>query len=98
MRIRIRVKQSDPYQSEKHDLDPYQSEKHDSDPYQSDKQDPDPYQNGLDPQHCSLPCVMSCSAVSGLAVYTASAAYLYLLCLSTRDTALFDGHVSYVLL
>ncbi len=53
VRIRIRIKQSDPdpYQIEKQDPDPYQSEKQDPDPYQSEKQDPDPYQKGLDPQH-----------------------------------------------
>ncbi len=45
VRIRFRIKQSDP--------DPCQNEKQDPDlgPYQSEKQDPDPYQKGLDPQH-----------------------------------------------
>jgi hypothetical protein len=41
-RIRIRIKQRDPYQIEKQDPDPYKGE----------KQDPDPHQKGLDPQHC----------------------------------------------
>ncbi len=45
VRIRIRIKQSDP--------DSYKMEKQDPDPYQSEKQDPDPYQKCLDPQHCS---------------------------------------------
>jgi hypothetical protein len=45
VRIRIRIKQSDP--------DPYQIEKQDTDkdPYQSEKQGPDPDQKGLDLQH-----------------------------------------------
>ncbi len=41
MRIRIRIKQSDPDQIEKQDPDRYQS----------DKQHPDPYTKDLDPQH-----------------------------------------------
>jgi hypothetical protein len=46
VRIRIRIKWSDP--------DPYQIEKQDPypDTYQSEKQDPDPYQKGLDLQQC----------------------------------------------
>jgi hypothetical protein len=43
LRIRIRIKQSDP--------GPYQIEKQDPDPYRSKKRDSDPHQKGLDPQH-----------------------------------------------
>jgi hypothetical protein len=42
VRIRIRIKLSDP--------DPYLSEKSDPNPCQSEKPDLDPYQNGLDSQ------------------------------------------------
>jgi hypothetical protein len=43
VRIRIRVKQSNP--------GPYQIEKQDPDLNKREKKDPDPHQKGLDPQH-----------------------------------------------
>ncbi len=43
VRIRIRIKWTDP--------DPYQIEKQDPDLYKSEKQDPKPHKKGLYPQH-----------------------------------------------
>ncbi len=48
VRLRIHIKQ----------LDPYQIEKQDPNPYQSKRQDPDPYQKGLDSPHWSNKAVL----------------------------------------